>query len=290
MDYITAQCVLNNQFSREGIIEIDGVEAGYVRTLEAAICGQLIHAVILDRGPVWFDGFGTREHNYAFFEQFAAKFPKRFGRMRRIIPEIEDTPENHEMMTALGYKRKQGAGYQTIMMDLRHDDDTLRKSLKKSWRTALNKAERQGEELVVEWDNKTAFLPWFLQNYALDKALKGYQGPSQKLLLAFARTFGVHRKMLIGKALYKDKPVAGILLLCHGKGATYQVGWNHEEGRDVCAHNLLLWDALRVLKEKGVTVFDLGGLNDESAAGVGEFKKSFAGKKGRAVQLAGFYT
>ncbi len=37
------------------------------------------------------------------------------------------------------------------------------------------------------------------------------------------------------------KRVAAMMVLIHGKGALYQVGWAGDEGRAVNAHNLLMW-------------------------------------------------
>lgn len=287
--YILGQCRLNKQTYRRGEISIEGRKAGYFFILEASVINGLIHAVILDRGPIWYENFGTPEHTQAFFTAFNAEFPKRFGRRRRIIPEIEDTTHNRKALLASGLIRRPDAGYHTVIMNPSLDEETLRKSLKKNWRTALTKAEKCGEDLTVEWGYDAQYLALFNQYYRIDKSLKKYHGPAIKTLNTFLQTFGHQKDMLIGFARYQGEIVAGVLILCHGRGATYQVGWNLDKGRDICAHNLLLWDALHILRERKVTEFDLGGVNDETAAGIGGFKRGLAGKKGRELKLVGLY-
>lgn len=45
-----------------GLIEIDGKEAGLVQMFEAGILWNAIHGIIIDRGPLWFEGFGNAMH------------------------------------------------------------------------------------------------------------------------------------------------------------------------------------------------------------------------------------
>ncbi len=275
-DYACAIAPLNHQKPRWGLIKIDGHEAGLVQILEAGLFKNRIHAVILDRGPLWFHEYGTLEHCDAFIKAYNKEFPRRPGRKRRFIPEIQASDEITQRLTAHGFTRQPAPGYQTLWLDLREDPETLRQNLKKNWRGTLNKAEK--ENLTLEWDEQGAHLDWLLQNYAVDRAAKGYDGPSVKLIRAMAKTFTPGKNMLIGRALSKGDPIAGILILCHGAGATYQIGFSQAEGRNKGAHHLLLWNALLVLKQKGIHDFDLGGVNDETAKGVKDFKTGMGAK------------
>lgn len=297
LPYAKAQAILNQQKFRLGVIEVDGQVAGLCVLLEAGIVMNAIHAVIFDRGPLWMAGYGTPDHQRAFFTELNRQFPKRFGRKRRVIPELADTKDNREMMKVAGFSRSALAGYQTLDLDLRPDMGALRASLKKSWRGSLQKAESHAGDFKIEWDSQCNFLHWFLKIYAMDKAEKGYSGASAKTLITMAKTFGrgigQDGGMLIGRVFYKDQPMAAVLLLCHGRGATYQAGWNKPPRayRNMGAHNLLLWDAIRVLKERGCTHFDLGGINEDHAFGVSAFKRGLAGKKhGTEITLVGLYS
>lgn len=162
-DYARVVCALQHQKARWGIIYINGEEAGLVQIREAGLCRNLIHAIMLDRGPLWFDDFGTDEHIHAFFTVFDAEFPARPGRRRRIIPERQN-------FSHPAYKRHDLPGYQTIWLDLTCSVTDLRAGLRQKWRNMLNKGEKQG--LQVIFDEKNRFLPWLLKVYKEDRVKK----------------------------------------------------------------------------------------------------------------------
>lgn len=273
-DYARAACPLYRQKARWGLVRIDGAEAGLAQILEAGLLRNAIHALILDRGPLWFNDYGNKEHHEAFFTTLAAQFPARPGRRRRIIPEIPET-EECAYMQRLGFRRLPRPGYRTIWLDLTPDEAALRANLDKKWRSALAKAERG--PLRIEWDDTGKTLAALLTNYQSDKAKKGYDGPSVRLVRQLAKAFIPKGRFLMGRAILDNRAVAAILVLCHGSAATYQIGWSGEEGREHAAHNLLLWGAACRLKETGIRDFDLGGVSDE-AQGVTKFKQGMGGQ------------
>ncbi len=280
-DYARAICQLHHQQARWGLIKIDEKDAGLVQIIEASFLKGLFHALILDRGPLWFDGFGRDEDIKAFFHTFNKTFPRRMGRKRRIIPERgKNEALDHKYICHNEIKP-----YKTIWLDLTDNTDTIRSGFKKKWRNALSKSEKS--DLTVRWDEKGERLTPFLVYYVTDRTDKGYNGPSANLLKEFARTFIPGNRFIIGEALSDGKVVGAILILIHGKSATYQVGWNTKEGRRLQAHNFLLWHAILHLKEKGITDFDLGGLNDEDAKNIKKFKE---GMGGETVTLLGQFS
>ena len=74
-------------------------------------------------------------------------------------------------------------------------------------------------------------------------------------------------------------------MFIHGNGATYQVGWTTPYGRAMGANNLLLWEAIKILKDNDIIEFDLGGYNEETE-GIRKFKE---GLGGHPVALIGSY-
>ena len=77
-----------------------------------------------------------------------------------------------------------------------------------------------------------------------------------------------------------------MLFLLHGSVATYHIGWADDTGRDLNAHNLLLWRASLLLRERGLAAIDLGGVNTHSLPGISRFK---LGTGGAVRTLAGTY-
>jgi hypothetical protein len=272
------------QKPRLAFIEIDGQRAGLFQMMEAGLLNNAIHAVIVDRGPLWLDGFGSKEHQMAFWRYFDATYKRRIGRKRRIFPEVTVQNGPAQDLTKLGFKRLSGPGYQTIWLDLRPEPDALRANLKRNWRNKLSKAERGN--LVMEWDSDGRSLPILLGGYVADKGSRGYQGPSPKLLHLLGQYFSVKNNLLIGRAMQGTETVAAIMILCHGANATYQTGWTTPEGRDNNAHPLLLWTAMQTLRDRSIYDLDLGGINDGSASAVKTFKE---GMGGHSVELIGIF-
>lgn len=284
-EYALAMCPLHRQRARWGIVEIDGAEAGLVQIQEASVFKGLIHALILDCGPVWFDGFGTEEQTIAFFKEFNRQFPRRALRKRRIIPAAPFSDPLHRAMQDMGYRTIATPGYETIWIDLTQDEADLWAGMKPAARNKVNKGKKSG--LNIEWDQKGAFFPDLLRKYQSDRVHKGYKGPSVMTMNALFRAFSQLKSSssgagaLIGRAKVGEECVAAILIFVHsqnkGAAATYQIGWSSEDGKKRAAHNLLLWEAMLRLKASGVGDFDLGGINDGEAKGVKHFKEGFGG-------------
>ena len=70
-----------------------------------------------------------------------------------------------------------------------------------------------------------------MENYIKDKQAKGYDGPSVELMKSLAGTFIPDEDMLIGRALKNNKPIGAVLIFCHGRTGTYQIGWSSSQGR-----------------------------------------------------------
>ena len=277
LPYAHAMRSIHYQASRFGLILMNGEQAGLVRIGESSLFGKTIHAVTLDRGPLWFEGYGTQEHWAAFAKRFEAEFPPRILRKRRFIPETSDKTPFQKCQLI-------GPPYQTIWLDLAPEPDILRQNLAQKWRNILNKAERNDLKIISDWDGAT--LPGILQGYARDRMHKNYAGASTKFLTALSH-FTIARGECLGMSCLKDDRVlAAILVFLHGRSATYQMGWTTREGRAVGAHNLLLWRAIETLRHKKILDFDLGGINDHSAAGVKAFKQGLGGHK---ITLIGRY-
>lgn len=275
---------LNNQRLRQGVILIDGQEAGRVQILEAGLFNNRILGAHLDRGPLWLENFDSPVHFEAFLRALRQDYPRKFGHRMRLIPEVPQTQENEKALIAEGFK-KRSASYETLWLNLGHPLAELRRNLNPKWRGHLNKAERQN--LSVEWDGQGTLLPWFLAGYQQDKTERKYDGPSARTLSVIARAFLSRKSAYIGRASLDGEPLAGVLIMCHGKSATYQAGWTTQAGRECCAHHLLLWEALRRLKEREIDDFDLGGINETQSKGVKTFKE---GLGGALVQTPGLWT
>lgn len=284
--YAQANRAINQTGARHGKVLIDDAPAGLVQISEVGVLRNMVHAVSLDCGPLWFAGYGSSEHVAAFSTCFARQFPKRFGRKLRILPEVKDSTPNRMSLEKSGFVRRDGVpGYETIWLALDQDKDKLRAGLNGKWRNILSKSERSALRVSEDWSGHTS--GHFLSTYESDRAEKGYEGPSVKLLLSLLKHMIPRREAVIFNALDQEQVVAAVLVLLHGSSATYQVGWTTDAERKLGAHHQLLWRAVVRLKETGILDFDLGGINDDSAAGVKKFKQGLGGNE---VRLVGFFS
>lgn len=274
------------QKARWGLIMIDNKEAGLVQVMEAGLIFNLIHGVIIDRGPLWFDGFGGAFHIQAFIKALQKEFPKRVGRKYRILLEIEDSPSAKALIGQAGLEfLPQRDPYETYWLDLSPNVNEIRINLDGKWRNSLKKAENFAEsgKLSIDWDSKGLFYPLLHAKYALDKQERSYGGLSPQFLDILVPFLLEAGNMLIGVASIDNEPIASIMIIKHGQSATYQIGWTSDQGRSHNAHHLLLWQSVSVLKEWGVQTLDLGGINNETAAGIKKFKKGVGGLPYRLV-------
>jgi len=268
--YAKAYQRLDGMSVRRAIIMIDGQKAGIVQVLEKKHLRGIIHAVMIDRAPLWFDGYGGVAHVKEFFIALNRAFPKRWGRKRRFLPELAHGMTAQKLIEQSGFSHVL-PGFSTAWWNIDQSIEILHENLSKSWRSSLDKALKS--TLTIEWDDQARQYPWLKKRYSLDKKQRGYFGIAPEYLDDFAIISPSAPSMLIGVAKENDQPCAAVLFLLHGQSATYQIGWSNNIGRKYCAHHLLLWQAVERLKKYGIKQIDLGGISpDEEAKGINFFK------------------
>jgi len=154
-------------------------------------------------------------------------------------------------------------GVETALWDIRPDIIQLRSGLLQKWRNRLARAERSGLEIIADE------LPADPNHWLLTKAqehgrISGYRGWPPAMTAAYAAD--PKASLLVQTA---DKSAA-MLFLRHGIGATYHIGWRAIDA-PVGVHNLILWQAIMMLKVEGIQTIDLGTL-PKSNKGLCHFK------------------
>ena len=283
-DYACATYSRKGQKPKWGVIFIDGEEAGLVQMAEASTLFGLINAVILDMGPLWIDSYNLKEKNKAFYKEFNRLFPKRIGRKRRIIPNLEKSKSFHDIPDQKSYK-EHGSSYETIWLDLTEEEEFLRKKLKQKWRNQLNKSEKSN--LFTEIDVNGDTFQTFSDTYTFNFIEKGFQNIHPRDLTTFFRAFLKNNHAFLAYTTHNKEKIAHALILIHGSSATYQIGHVSQKGRDLCANHFLLWSIIKHLKNIGVKDFDLGGINAYDAKGIKHFKEGIGGEK---ITYKGIYS
>jgi len=270
--------------ARHGVIHMSGSAVGILQLGEVGLFGNAIHAISLDRGPLWFEGCRSAQNIENFLTSFACQFPRRLGRKRRILPEIENSELSKTVLEHAGMKPSTTTQfYKTVWLDLAADEASLRAGLKGKWRNILSKSERSA--IALERDDRLRGLDFLLVRHEEDRRTRRYSAPSSKLMAAIIAFMAPRGEVLLLHAKLEGRVIASVLVLIHGIAATYQIGWTSGAGRHHGAHHRLLWRAMLELKARGVRDFDLGGLNEESAEGVSRFKSGIGGRPSTLIGM-----
>lgn len=138
-------------------------------------------------------------------------------------------------------------------LDLRPTSNKLRAQLHQKWRNQLTQAENS--PLRVLHRPFEAEHPLLLLEAAQARKRRYLRWPAG-LTAAFAKV--APQQTHLFTARLRGHPVAYMLFLTHGSRATYHIGHTTDAGRARHAHNLLMWEAMRQLADRGITHLDLG--------------------------------
>lgn len=267
---------------RRAVVTRNGTAVAIFQSFEKGRFLPLTIARIL-RGPLWIGPELMPRERRTVLGLIGSRF--RLAHFELLIwsPELPDDPESHAAMRASGLRRMV-TGYSTALLDLSRPPEELRADLHGKWRNALVAAERSGLGVRVASGGRT--LDWLVGEADAQRRRRGYAGPSGALVRAIAEALPDKEDLLVLTAAEGRLRVAGALLVRHGSTATYLLSWSGDRGRRLRAHNLLLWNAVCILRRRGVSWIDLGGLNAISAPGVARFK---LGMGGDLLTLAGTF-
>lgn len=269
--YAKAARVRDFKSIRVGLIKKNNESVGLM-VLQEIKLGP-IHLIELNRGPLWFTEIPSLQLMKEFTALFRKSFPRRWGRRLRWLPEWDNALEAQEILKQNDFQFTKQT-YETIWLDLKKSLVELRSLLKQKWRNCLSKAERS--ELKVTVDSQGKNLHLFLKYYSEHKQQKNYQGASAEFVYQEVTTAAPLGDVILIWAWAYGEPVAAVMLLKHGKSASYRVGWNTQVGRMHNAHYLLLWKGIELLKNDGLEAFDLGGIKPE-APSLSHFKNGMGG-------------
>ncbi len=240
----------------------------------------VLSVVLCGRGPIWLtDVSGTdKAQAYAAIKR---SLPIKGLRIVLITPEEAPSPD-----LGLSPWRRVMTGYSTVMLDISPTMAELRAQLDKRWRHRLSGAENAALT-IHRVGTQPGQYRWLLDADMKQREERNLEGLPIAFFDLYAKARHVPAKTILTlRADVGRDRVAGMLFLIHGEAATYQLGWTNEQGRDLHAHNRILWEAIAELKSRGVRWLDMGGVNTQRSAGVARFKIKTGG---RVTTFAGTY-
>lgn len=263
-----------NKYTRVAAITEEDQVVGIVSIQEVRI--GPVHLIEVFRGPIWLQENPPLHWLAEFAQELAKEYPRSILRRRRWLPEWGCSDEARAVLKQAGFRDK-ARQYETIYLDLSKELSELRRELDRKWRNQLTKGSRLG--LDVRIDRAGSSVDSFVSYHELERKRKGYKGRSAQFLKDEILAAATFKELLILWCLKDEEPVAGIAIVMHGKTGTYRAGWTTPVGRSVNAHNVLLWDAVELLKAAGYKFFDLGGtVPVKYAEGINNFKKGMGGQ------------
>lgn len=266
---------------RRAVLVRDGKTIGIVQVFEKRFSIGVTQARIL-RGPLFLDPEPPEDVLSRSLRRIRSEYRRRRGRFLFWQPELPDTEAARALLRACGLRRTV-TGYATLTIDLAKPEDDLRACLKGPWRRAMASAEKAGLRTQVASGGPP--LAWLIGEADRHRRKHGYFAPTAVQLRAMTAACAQKEAEIVAAIASEGAPVAGALVLVHGRAATYVAGWSGPQGRRRSANHLALWRAILTLKKRGVRWFDLGGVT-AAAPGVARFK---VGTGGTLLTLAGTY-
>ena len=234
------------------------------------------------RGPVWHPDLQPQQRAEVY-KLLRQSMPLPRLRVVLFSPDREESQVDAAEIKGL-YKVM--TGYSTVMLDLRPPLDSLKAGFEGKWRNRLNKA-LANEKIRVQVQASVKRCEWLLGQELDQREAKKFHGLPTAFVSAYIGASAEPRlAFLVAYAEYGKDTVAAMLFLIHGAVASYHMGWSNEQGRQLNAHNLLMWKLMAQAQSMGLEGLDLGGVNTHDLPGISRFK---LGTGGRVLRLAGTF-
>ncbi len=238
--------------------------------------GGVFSLALCSHGPVWSPESSSAQRREAI-RLFRRSVPLRWPRVCLLTPDSADAQAE-----GMAGRIRVVTGHSTVRIDLDRTPEAIRAALNGKWRNRLVAAERS-ELKVQRVGTKPAQYRWLLDRELAQRSTRRYIALPDGFVEAWQAHGG---GVLTLRADRGRDAVAGMMFLIHGEAATYQVGWQDDAGRELGAHNLLLWQGMLALRERGVRRLDLGGVDTVRSSGIARFK---IGTGGEVLTLAGTF-
>lgn len=234
-------------------------------------------AYIFD-GPVWKKN--NCEHNeealYNIFDSLRLEYTEKKHLMLRINPNIFSDDPVYSNFTPLHFKCTRIFRYHnTLFFDLKDELEVLRGRLKHRWRKSLNRAERNGIDVISGTDKKlfSMFLTLYDQMIKRKK-FSEYVNPYS--FGKFNEELEEDFKLRVFIALKDNKPVSALIGSAVGSTGIALFSATSEEGLKCNASYLLHWERIKWFKQVGCKRYDLGGVDPIHNPSVYEFKSGIS--------------
>lgn len=244
-------------------------------------------------GPLWLKK-GINQNREVFRQAIRAlknEYAVKRGLVLRIYPRIYRSENGEKLKQILieeGYHAYEEKVRRTLIVDLSPTIDELRAALDQKWRNCLNRAERNGLEIITG-ENLELFdeLSSMYLEMATRKGLTELTD-IQRFKMAQSSLEPEHRLKVIICRL-EGTCCAGGIFSAIGNSGVYLCGATSNPGMKTNGSYAVQWTFVKWLKDKGFEFYDLNGINPIVNPGTYHFKRGLAGKRGHDIELLGKY-
>jgi len=225
-------------------------------------------------------------------EALKREYCMKRGLLLQIVPHTFcGTPEGEVLKMGL-----EGAGfepltymssYKTIRVDLNAEVGELRKSLDQKWRNQLNRAEKNGLEVVIGHDS-SAYDEFALVYQKMWERKRFETSVDVEELAGIQRLLPEALRMRVFLGRHAGQTIAAVVCSAMGDSAIYLLGATDEKARELKAAYVLQWRTMLWLKENRIRWYDLGGIDADANPGGYHFKNGIGGDEHTALSAYGF--
>lgn len=176
----------------------------------------------------------------------------------------------------------------TLIIDLKPSIEDLRASLDQKWRNCLNRAERNGLELISgEEDKLFDDISVIYREMVKRKALVELSDINHLKMVQSDLPHSLKLKVILARL--NGEICAGAIFSAIGETGVYLLGATSDIGMKTNGSYIVQWGFVKWLKDNGYLNYDLNGINPHMNPGTYHFKRGLAGKRGSDVEFLGVF-
>jgi lipid II:glycine glycyltransferase (peptidoglycan interpeptide bridge formation enzyme) len=173
----------------------------------------------------------------------------------------------------------------TWILDIGRNEEDIMKEMRKTHRNLIRRAEKDG--VVIEQGDTEEHLKAFYAIHMETVKRHHFVPFSYEYMKNELESFRADGQIRIFNARYQGKVISSAIVVFYGNEAFYHHGASSSEYAKVPSSYLVLWEAIREAKRRGMEKFNFYGIVEDNPKhpwyGLSRFKKGFGGYEANMV-------
>jgi lipid II:glycine glycyltransferase (peptidoglycan interpeptide bridge formation enzyme) len=264
------------------------IPIGLCQVLTKKICG-IFKIARINKGPVVLCDYRFEDVDIlSMISAICADLRSRGYWTIQIAPLLGRNPNTIKVLKSLSFRMQKVCPADSAMLDISGGEDYVLSTFSSKWRNSLRKGQKY-QYKISQCADQNKLVPILLELYKTHQNDRGYTGLSAQMIKALISNQTEYFKVNIFIAhkysVFEKEGILGALVsIQYCNISEYLIGITNDEGRMSQANSVLLWHSIVHAINKGCNLFDVGGLNAHTPAGILRFK---SGLSGTPYQLIG---